>query len=51
MACGIELPDRGLNLGPLHRERGVLGPPGRPTLTHFMILGSLLWEKQLLLLR
>ena len=28
-ACGIQLPDQGLNPGPLHWERGVLttGPP------------------------
>ena len=51
MACGIEFPDQGLNLGPLHWKRGVPGPPGRPTLAHFMILGLLLWEKKLLLLR
>ncbi|XDA85125.1 hypothetical protein R6Z07F_014902 [Ovis aries] len=24
VACGIEFPDQGLNLGPLHREHGVL---------------------------
>ena len=31
-ACGIQFPDQGLNLGPLHWERGVLlsGPPGKP---------------------
>ena len=30
-ACGIEFPDQGSNLGPLHWECGVLatGPPGK----------------------
>ena len=32
VACGIQLPDQGWNLGPLHWEQGVsaTGPPGRP---------------------
>ena len=31
VACGIQFPDQGLNLGPLHWEHGVLatGPPGK----------------------
>ena len=31
VSCGIQFPDQGLNLSPLHREHGVLstGPPGR----------------------
>ena len=29
MACGIKFPDQGLNLGPLHWEHGVPGPPGK----------------------
>ena len=30
-ACGIQFPDQGANLGPLHWELGVLvtGPPGK----------------------
>ena len=32
VACGIQFPDQGWNLGPLHWEQGVsaTGPPGCP---------------------
>ena len=38
LACGIQLPDQGLYLGPRHWEHGVLapGPPGKfPVLVFF----------------
>ena len=36
-ACGIQFPNQGLNLGPLHWECGVLapGPPGKPLFCNF----------------
>ena len=36
-ACGIQFPNRGLNPGPLHWERGVL-PPGAPGKSRLSIL-------------
>ena len=38
VACGIEFPDQGLNLGPLHGEHGVLatGPPEKLLMWSFL---------------
>ena len=44
VACGIQFPNQGLNLGPLHWDPGVLamGPPGKsPTL---VLVSSLLFK-------
>ena len=44
VACGIQFPDQGLNLGPLHWELGVLatGPQGSPCVHIFKCLFFLL---------
>ena len=43
VACGIQLPDQGSNLGPLHREHGVLatGPRGKSLLCAFWLVSSI----------
>ena len=44
-ACGIQFPDQGSNLGPLHWERWVLatGPPGRSPVAPLEGHSRILW--------